>query len=98
MQPMVKGLILENLHKYLFLKDILPRKCFEEFDMSSRKYLTLSQRQQLEKSLQQNLPSTYSRRIQIMLLADEGKSQAEICRILGCTNTTASHWLVIGYS
>ena len=61
--------------------------------MNSSKYFTPSQRQQLQRNLQQNLSSSYSRRIQIMLLADEGKSQTEICRILGSTNATVRHWM-----
>lgn len=61
--------------------------------MKTNKYLTFSQRQQLQKSLHQNLSVSYAKRIQIMLLADEGKSQTEICRILGSTNATVRHWM-----
>lgn len=32
-------------------------------------------------------------RIKILLLADEGKSQSEICRELGCSPSTARHWI-----
>lgn len=63
--------------------------------MNSNKYLTPSQRQQLQSNLKQNLSSSYSKRIQIMLLADEGKSQTEICRILGSTNATVRHWMQV---
>ncbi len=61
-------------------------------------YLTNFQRKLLQKSLNQDLPESYSQRIQIMLLADEGKSQAQICRILGCCPATARHWIHIARS
>jgi transposase len=47
----------------------------------------------LQKSLQEDLPESYRQRIEIMLLADEGKSQAEICQTLGCCPATARHWM-----
>jgi transposase len=57
-------------------------------------YLTNFQRKQLEKNLQDlNLTKRDFNRIQIMLLADEGKSQAEICRIIGCAAATARQWI-----
>ncbi|MBD2774088.1 helix-turn-helix domain-containing protein [Iningainema sp. BLCCT55] len=56
------------------------------------KYLTQFQRKLLQKILQEDLSQSYRRRIQIMLLADEGKSQTEICQILGCSPATARHW------
>ncbi len=61
-------------------------------------YLTSFQQKLLQKSLNQDLPESYRQRIQIMLLADEGKSQAEICRILGCCPATARHWIHIARS
>ncbi len=48
------------------------------------KYLTSFQRKLLQKSLQQDLSDKQRQRIQIMLLADEGKTQAQICQKLGC--------------
>jgi transposase len=57
------------------------------------KYLTSFQRKLLQKSLQEDLPESYRQRIEIMLLADEGKSQAEICQTLGCCAATARHWM-----
>lgn len=57
------------------------------------KCLTPFQRKLLQKSLQEDLPESYRQRIEIMLLADEGKSQAEICKILGCCSATARHWM-----
>ncbi|BAY09994.1 helix-turn-helix domain-containing protein [Calothrix sp. NIES-2098] len=62
------------------------------------KCLTSFQRKILQKSLQNNLPDSYRQRIEIMLLADEGKSQTIICQTLGCCPATARHWMHIARS
>lgn len=64
-------------------------------DTPTGKFLTPFQRKLLQKSLQEDLPESYRQRIEIMLLADEGKSQAEICQTLGCCPATARHWMHI---
>ena len=61
-------------------------------------YLTPFQRKLLQKSLQEDVHESYHQRIQIMLLADEGKSQTEICQTLGCCAATARHWMHIARS
>ena len=58
-------------------------------------YLTPFQRKLLHKSLQADLRPEYRRRIEIMLLADTGQSQAQICKALGCCQETARHWMVM---
>ncbi|MDZ8227304.1 MULTISPECIES: helix-turn-helix domain-containing protein [unclassified Nostoc] len=63
--------------------------------VSNGKYLTSFQRKLLLVSLEKSLPESYRQRIEIMLLADEGKSQTEICQILGCCPATARHWMHI---
>lgn len=55
--------------------------------------LTNFQRKILLKSLEEELRPEYRRRIDIMLLADEGKTQAEICQELGCCQETARYWI-----
>lgn len=55
-------------------------------------FLTPFQRKLLLESLQKNLLESYRQRIEIMLLADEGKTQTEICQILGCCAATVRHW------
>lgn len=59
------------------------------------KYLTKFQRQLLQENLQKDLSNSYRQRIEIMLLTDEGKSQTEICQIVGCCAATARHWMQI---
>lgn len=54
--------------------------------------LTPFQRKLLQKSFQENLSEQYRQRIQIMLLADEGKTQVQICHALGCCPATVRHW------
>ena len=58
-------------------------------------YLTPFQRKLLQKCLQDDLPEQYRQRIEIMLLADEGKSQAQICQALGCSQGTARYWITL---
>ncbi|MDY7014806.1 MAG: helix-turn-helix domain-containing protein [Cyanobacteriota bacterium] len=58
------------------------------------KYLTPFQRKHLHKSLQDpNLSEKYRQRLQIVLLADESKTQTQICQILNCAPATVRHWL-----
>ena len=57
------------------------------------KYLTPFQRKLLQKSQQQELTDKQGLRIQIMLLADEGHTQVQICEELGCCQATARYWI-----
>jgi transposase len=58
-------------------------------------YLMPFQRKLLQEKIDNRLLKSYQQRIKIMLLADDGKSQAEICQTLGCSPATASHWIHI---
>ncbi|MCC5649489.1 helix-turn-helix domain-containing protein [Nostoc sp. XA013] len=58
-------------------------------------YLTAFQRKLLLKNLETDLRPEYRRRIEIMLLADAGQSQTQICEALGCSQETARHWITI---
>ncbi|GBF80877.1 helix-turn-helix domain-containing protein [Aphanothece sacrum] len=62
------------------------------------KYLTLFQRKILQKNLEGDVEGKYRQRIEIILLADEGKSQTEICQLLGCSQATARHWIMMAQS
>lgn len=64
-----------------------------------QKYLTQFQRKTLHKILQEeNLPQKYRQRIEIMLLADEGKTQSQISEMLGCSRVTVRHWVLVAKS
>ncbi len=58
-------------------------------------YLTSFQRKLLLKNLEADLRPEYRRRIEIMLLADAGQSQAQICEALLCSQETARYWIAI---
>ena len=58
-------------------------------------YLTSFQHKLLLKSLETDLRPEYRRRIEIMLLADAGQSQAQICEALLCSQETARYWIAI---
>jgi putative transposase len=62
---------------------------------SQAQLLTPFQRKLLLKSLQTDLRPELRRRIEIMLLADAGKSQTQICVELGCSQETARYWIAI---
>jgi transposase len=57
--------------------------------------LTPFQRKLLLKSLEADLRPESRRRIEIMLLADKGQSQAQICKALGCSPEMARYWIVM---
>jgi transposase len=58
-------------------------------------YLTPFQHKLLLKSLETDLRPEYRRRIKIMLLADAGQSQTQICKTLGCSPEMARYWMDI---
>lgn len=58
-------------------------------------FFTPEEYKDLLNNLSVNLKPEYRRRLEIMLLADMGKSQTEICRILGCSREMARYWITI---
>jgi transposase len=62
------------------------------------RYLTEFQRQLLAKNLKTEPMPEYRQRIEIMLLADEGQTQTQICRTLSCSPLTARHWIFMARS
>ena len=60
---------------------------------SQSRLLSPFQRKLLQKSLQTDLRPEYRRRLEIMLMADEGYSQTQICESLGCSQETARYWI-----
>jgi transposase len=67
----------------------------ENYDSQKSKFLTAFQRKTLLKNLQANLQPEYQRRIEIILLADMGKSQTHICEMVGCSQEMARYWIGI---
>ena len=67
----------------------------ESYNSKESKFLTLFQRKMLLKNLEANLQPEYRRRLEIMLLADIGKTQTQICEILGCSKEMARYWISI---
>lgn len=61
-------------------------------------YLTKFQSQLLQKQLEIETIPEYRQRIEIMLLADEGKTQTQICQLLSCSPLTARHWMLMAKS
>jgi transposase len=57
--------------------------------------LTPFQRKLLIKAQETEVRPEYQQRIEIMLLADRGYSQTQICEILGCCHQTARYWIAI---
>jgi transposase len=70
-------------------------KSFGNYETQDSKFLTPFQRKALLKNLQADLQPEYRRRIEIMLLADTGKSQTHICEIIGCSQEMARYWIGI---
>lgn len=58
-------------------------------------YLTARERKILQQSLDAELRSEWRRRIEIMLLADIGKTQTQICKTVGCSSLTARYWILM---
>lgn len=61
-------------------------------------FLTPFQQKLLQKALQTEFRPEYRKRIEIMLLAEAGQAQAQICQALGCSHATARYWILIAQS
>lgn len=72
----------------------------QQFDRGkiTNRHLTEFQRQLLKKNLKTEQAPEYRQRIEIMLMADEGKTQSQICQILSCSQLTARHWIFVAKS
>ncbi|MEM8677279.1 MAG: helix-turn-helix domain-containing protein [Cyanobacteria bacterium P01_G01_bin.67] len=64
-----------------------------ELEAEQIRLLSPFERQVLQSHLHRDSRPEYRRRIEIMLLADLGKSQSEICATLNCSNVTARYWI-----
>ncbi len=83
--------ILENYEQQCHPIDELLQA--EKANEKAGLYLTPFQHKLLLKNLETDLRPEYRRRIEIMLLADTGQSQTQICEALGCSQETARYWI-----
>ncbi|MEJ6485385.1 helix-turn-helix domain-containing protein [Nostoc punctiforme UO1] len=89
-----------NMSRHPFQSDRGPgelpdRDSSQPSRLKQHQLLTPFQHKLLQKSLESDLPELYRQRIQIMLLAAEGKTQTQICQTLGCSQGTARHWILM---
>jgi transposase len=93
--------MLQLTHQIVFsnkIKNIMiESKQFVRGEITNR-YLTEFQRQLLKKNLKTEQAPEYRQRIEIMLMADAGKTQSQICRTLSCSQLTARHWSFVAKS
>jgi transposase len=59
------------------------------------KYLTAFERKILEQSLERETQELYRKRLHVMLQADVGLSQSQICLELGCSRSTVRFWMTM---
>ncbi len=64
--------------------------------MPAKGFLSLEKKQHLQKILKQNPKAEIRERALIFLLMNDGKTQEEIARIIGCSRRTVAHWCVHG--
>ena len=74
---------------------LIHEQVFEANDLAQSKFFTPLARKVLLKNLQPDLKPEYRRRLEIMLLADMGKTQTQICQILGCSPEMARYWIAL---
>ncbi len=77
------------------LNDEIKKNFSFHIEQEQIQLLSSSERQLLQSNLHKDLRLEYRRRIEIMLLADLGKSQSEICTALNCSNETARYWIAM---
>lgn len=63
--------------------------------MEASQCLSPKERKFLHQILQTEIRAEYRRRIEIMLLADRGQSQTQICEAVGCSSQTAQYWITM---
>ncbi|MCU0535451.1 MAG: IS630 family transposase [Hydrococcus sp. Prado102] len=64
--------------------------------MPAKNYLKIGQKQKLQKALKEEENPEIRERILILLLLNDGKTQAEISSFLGCGTKKVSYWCVHG--
>jgi transposase len=87
--------MITTMTNYFATQDSTQSSGFEDYYVETNKFLTIFERKFLLKNREKDLRPEYRRRIEIMLLADMGYSQAQICSILECSQETARHWIMV---
>lgn len=64
--------------------------------MPAKGYLKLEQKERLQKALKEEENAQIRERILILLLLDDGKTQEQIAKFLGCGTKKVSYWCVHG--
>lgn len=64
--------------------------------MPAKNYLKPEQKEKLQKALKEEENSEIRERILVLLLLNDGKTQAEIANFLGCGTKKVSYWCVHG--
>jgi transposase len=96
---MALGMAIEIVCDFIiFLLDISLSLSQAGFSLMAGQLLTEFQRSLLTSTLESETTSSYRQRLQIMLMADAGKSQAAIARELGCSPQTVRHWTLVAKS
>ncbi|WP_299485158.1 helix-turn-helix domain-containing protein [Acaryochloris sp. IP29b_bin.137] len=90
--------VYQSISKYWKRSNNLNSILFDIGQGFSMKYKSLyltpfQQKLLLKKLCEDNLSPLSRQRIEIMILADQGKSQTQICAEVGCCTSTARHWM-----
>ncbi len=64
--------------------------------MPAKNHLTPEQAEKLQKALKQEENGDIRERILILLLLNDGKTQAQIAKFLGCSSNKVSYWCIQG--
>jgi len=64
--------------------------------MPAKNYLTLEQKEKLQKALKREENGDIRERILILLLLNDGKTQQEIANFIGCSKNKVCYWCVHG--
>ncbi len=64
--------------------------------MPAKNYLKAEQKEKLQKALKEEENAEIRERILILLLVNDGKTQAEIANFIGCGQKKVSYWWVHG--
>ena len=73
-----------------------PKKSDRDLKMPAKNYLTSEQQEKLQKALKREENGDIRERILILLLLNDGKTQQEIAKFIGCSKNKVCYWCVHG--